>query len=93
MSKHNNEHRSILKRTKHFFAGQLNGRFVGARVKQQIAYVTTLFTLTALLFAAAMGNAWARPDACDRAPLGCGDELCGAGGLDSDQYRPNYCHR
>jgi cell division septation protein DedD len=60
MSKHNNEHGYAFHRTKHFLAGQVRVRLGGARVRQQLTYVTTLFTMAALLFAA-VGNAWARP--------------------------------
>jgi len=58
MSKHNYEHGYILNRTKHFLAGQLRGRC--ARVRQQLTFMTTMFILAALLFAA-VENTWARP--------------------------------
>jgi hypothetical protein len=60
MSKHNHEHGYALHQIKRFFAGQVRGRLGGARVRQQLTYVTTLFIMAALLFAA-MGDAWARP--------------------------------
>jgi len=80
MSKHNDKHGYILNQTKHFWARQLRDRFVGARVKQQLAYVTTLFALTALLFAAALGNTWARPMFAVAPPLGVATSFAVLGG-------------
>ncbi len=61
MSKYNYEQGYILDQTKRFFAEQLR-RLVGARVRQQLTtYVTTFFTIVALLFAATLGDARARP--------------------------------
>ena len=78
MSKHNYEHGYILNRTKHFLAGQLRGRC--ARVRQQLTFMTTMFTLAALLFAAAMGNAWARPLLATAPPLGVATSFAVLGG-------------
>ena len=61
MSKYNYERGYILDQTKRFFARQLQRLVVGARVQQQLTYIATLFILAALIFAAARGNAWARP--------------------------------
>jgi hypothetical protein len=60
MSKQNHEHPYALNQTQRFWAGGWRGRLVSARVRQPLPYLTTLFTMAALLFAA-VGGAWARP--------------------------------
>jgi Ice-binding-like len=65
MNKHHHEHGCASKQTKRFFVGQLQGCLGNMWVKQPLTYITTLFTLAALLFAIVLfvrtGNAWARP--------------------------------
>ena len=65
----NHELRAISKQTQRFFASQLQGRFSGAQVRRQVIHVTTLLTMTALLFAT-VGDTWARPLLATAPPLG-----------------------
>ena len=60
MNKYNHEPRDARNQHKRFFAVRLRECLGGAWVRQQLTYVTTLFTMTVLLFAT-MGDAWARP--------------------------------
>lgn len=84
MNKHNYEHRYACKQTKHFFASQWRGCLVGARVRQSLTYITTLFILAALLFTsvlfARVGDAWARPLFATAPPLGTAASFAVLGG-------------
>ena len=60
MSQQDYEHGYALNQAKRFWFGQLQSLLGSARVKQRLVYITTLCTVSALLFAT-VGNAWARP--------------------------------